>query len=384
MTNRPINVLYAAHASNLTGASQSLIDLLTGLDRTRVNPEVLLREHGPIEGYLDTLDVPYTVVPYMGDTKSVKGAWASLVKRGLFHLLQPAVTEFLRKGNFDIVHNNSLLVDTAMFAARKLNIPYVCHIRELIAEDHGFSLFNEKRTMGLISDANAVIFISRRVAEKYALFANDASSHVVPDAVNPARYICEHEDILKNETVRMVLAGRIVPGKGQLDAIKAVSILSARGRDAKLTLVGSKGSDSYFDACSEYIAANGLSGRVRFIGFTNDLRDIRCANDISLVCSKQEGLGRVTIEGMMSGCLVIGANSGATPEIVRDKDNGLLYQEGDPYSLAESIEWAINHQAECNVIARRAKREAMQKYAPEPYTKQLLEIYEEIVSGTKE
>lgn len=65
--------------------------------------------------------------------------------------------------------------------------------------------------------------------------------------------------------------------------------------------------------------------------------------DINLVCSRSEGLGRITIESMLAGCLTISAAAGATCEIIKDKDNGLLYQCGNFKVLANKIEWAINH-----------------------------------------
>jgi glycosyltransferase involved in cell wall biosynthesis len=43
------------------------------------------------------------------------------------------------------------------------------------------------------------------------------------------------------------------------------------------------------------------------------------------MCSVAEGFGRVTAEFMSWGKPVIGRNSGATPEIVEDGLNGLLY-----------------------------------------------------------
>ena len=41
--------------------------------------------------------------------------------------------------------------------------------------------------------------------------------------------------------------------------------------------------------------------------------------------SPYEAFGRVTIEYMMAGLPVIGRNGGATPEIIKENETGMLY-----------------------------------------------------------
>ncbi len=48
-----------------------------------------------------------------------------------------------------------------------------------------------------------------------------------------------------------------------------------------------------------------------------------------LMCSENEGLGRVSIEAMFYGCLVIGRNSGGTKDFVFDGKTGLLFNDMD-------------------------------------------------------
>ena len=59
------------------------------------------------------------------------------------------------------------------------------------------------------------------------------------------------------------------------------------------------------------------------------------------MCSRAEAFGRVTVEAMKLGLPVIGAARGATPELVRDGWNGLLYAHGDANELAGKIDRSI-------------------------------------------
>lgn len=67
------------------------------------------------------------------------------------------------------------------------------------------------------------------------------------------------------------------------------------------------------------------------------------AADVILVCSRTEGFGRATVEAMLAGKPVIGANNTATAELIQDDSNGLLYRTGDPQDLAGKIEYLYGH-----------------------------------------
>ena len=54
------------------------------------------------------------------------------------------------------------------------------------------------------------------------------------------------------------------------------------------------------------------------------------------VPTSQEHFGRVLIEGMASGCAVIGTDSGAIPEV--NADAGIVVPEGNPEALSDALE----------------------------------------------
>lgn len=58
---------------------------------------------------------------------------------------------------------------------------------------------------------------------------------------------------------------------------------------------------------------------------------------IMVLPSRCEGLGRVGIEAMAAGVPVIGSNVGGIPALVRDDENGFLFQVGDWVSLAARL-----------------------------------------------
>ena len=124
--------------------------------------------------------------------------------------------------------------------------------------------------------------------------------------------------------------------------------------------------------------------KISFINPISDkgaLKRIRRNTDITIVASRSEGLGRTTIEGMLAGTLVIGANAGATPEIIMDGYNGYLYNVNDPKNLSDIISNAIDNKDIAIKIAERGQKDAMQRFNRTRYGIELLEIYKELVTN---
>lgn len=66
---------------------------------------------------------------------------------------------------------------------------------------------------------------------------------------------------------------------------------------------------------------------------------------------------------MRSGLLVIGANTGATPEIITNMKTGLLYTHGDARDLADKIEWVLKNPSSADEIRKNGK-----KFSDESFT----------------
>lgn len=377
----PIKVLYATHEPNLTGASQSLIDILTNLDRSRIEPLVLVRKSGPLVDVLDQLGIRWIQIPYTLTIESAGRVRIAWLQRLINAIALIGITRVIRRERVKLVHSNSLLVDVAARAARMLDIPYVFHLREFIEEDHGGKFLDKESLRKVVKDASGTIAISQAVYDKFETWVNVKTCRVIPDGIDISRYYNEHTPLLRVRPIKMLLPGRFAPGKGQLDAIKAMALLRERGVSARLILIGGIGDRQYWEKCQNEIYRDGLEDLIECRSFAGDLRGLRASVDISLVCSHSEALGRVTIEGMLAGTLVIGANSGATPEIIESGINGVLYESAVPQSLCDEIEWAIEHPDEANRLAVEGRRMSREKYSVERYIMELEAVYHEIISG---
>lgn len=376
---RPMRVLYVTHNSNLTGASRSLLDLLAALDRDKVEPVAVLRKKGPLEDKLVELRVPYIVVPYAFSVTGAETKVPAWAFPFFDRMASNKIASYARKNDFDLIHCNSLLVDVGMRAARACELPYVVHVRDLVTEDHSMVFRNEVQTRDLIAHASVNLFISRFVESKFSSWIGCAPYEVLHDAVAIGGFKGRpNPPFTGDRPLRLIMPSRFQEMKGQLEAIKAVEIACGRGVPCELKLLGTIGEPLYYEECCSYVKTHKLD-YVRIEHFTDDMAAEYAQSDITLVCSKAEAMGRVTIEGMQTGCLVIGADAGATSELICDRHTGLLYQSGNVESLAEAIIWASKNPEKAAKISSFASNRASVEFDRDAYAASITGLYERLL-----
>ena len=374
-----IKVCYFTHASNLTGASRSLIELLCGCGNYGIEPIVVLRQRGPLERELEKSNIQYIVIPHLSNIGG--GYIKNVLKRIYNRFALKRVCLFLEREGVDLVHNNSLFAVVGMEAAERLELAYICHLRDFMEEDHNVEILDKEKQRRLISRADAVITISRAVGEKYTVFAPDAQMTQIYDGIKASAYLDVGHNIFVSQKVRILLAGRIQAGKGQLEAIKAVEWLRGSGyEDLTLTIVGSVGSEHYVRELERYIGERQMSDAVEIRAFVQDLKEIRGGCDIGLTCSRLEAMGRVTLENMLAGLLVIGANTAGTSELIEDGVTGLLYNQGDYMHLASTIAHALGHRAQMRAIAQRGRDFAL-NFSAERQNAKVFSLYKKVLGA---
>ncbi|SDL58747.1 Glycosyltransferase involved in cell wall bisynthesis [Franzmannia pantelleriensis] len=140
------------------------------------------------------------------------------------------------------------------------------------------------------------------------------------------------------------LPGRLTPGKGQDLWLEALARLAERApalpwHAAMIGgLTASEGSDeAYVAELEAKVTALGLNERVSFAGFRSDLPRLLGTLDIVCIPSTNEAFGLTVIEAMAAGRPVIGADSGAIPELL-DSEVGRLAAPDDPDAWARQLE----------------------------------------------
>lgn len=377
------NVLYISNEGTLGGAAQSLLDMLKSISNKNIKPIVIIPEKGVIEERLNEMNVTYYVVNFKMGYGKIGEASVAKNDENFWDNYEAAIElqKIIQEEKIHLVHINSSVSNVGAIAAIMEEIPYVWHLREMLEEDFGCEFWDKGLKMKLINLADEIITISNVVQRSYKC-KYDIDSVRIYDGLDVDRFL-EDVNVTRYdfERERMIITGAVTVNKGQYDAVKAINQLVQEGyKNVHLWVIGPI-SDGLLWRINKYIKKNHLEENIEFLPFQKDLSFYRRQCQYALTTSKMEALGRCTIEAMLAGNIVIGANTGGTLEIIGgDEERGFLYRQGDEQNLAEVMKRIISlDDVKKQKYKENAQRYAVETFGLDTYANQLLQLYESVI-----
>jgi len=133
--------------------------------------------------------------------------------------------------------------------------------------------------------------------------------------------------------------GMIRPDKGQLVLVETAPLVLQKRPDVRFVIVG-QGTGILKRGINVRNAIDqaGLADRIIMAGYRWDTPNVYAACDMIVIASlRTEASPIVLREAFASGRPVIATKVGDIPEILRDRENGLLIEPGDTQALANAI-----------------------------------------------
>lgn len=358
----------------------TLIDILR--KKYDINFFVILPEDGDGIELLKDKKIPYKIIKSISWVipLSVKGSKINDVKTIVKKILNiKAINEIsnvIKEKNIDLVHINTTYSYVAAKSAIKLNVPLVWHLREFLEQHQYNTLWDRDAGNKLINTSDKIIVISDSLKKKYVNVFDEDKLVRIYDSVDDKGFYKPNKEIFNNSNLIFIVVGRISYSKGQVDLAKACSMLYSSGfTNFEVWFVG----EEFDDAKTEMldIFKSSKMDNYKFLGHKDNVDELYELADISFTCSEFEALGRTTMEAMLSGNLVIGADSGATTELLTD-DRGLLYNLHDADDLFEKIQFAIDNPETSKKIAKSGREYMVENMGAEKNAEEIFNIYCEI------
>lgn len=284
-----------------------------------------------------------------------------------FHTVH-AVRKALAQRSIDIVHTNTSVVDVGHYIAHAIKARHVWHIRESL--NHlGIKVFGGMHNLQRkIENADARIVISHALKKEWCF--SDSNTFVVHDAIVQS---LPNIGEITRDTI-LFCAATINDYKGADLAVKVFCRASLGAYT--LTLVGECDED-YRQKLVTIANSYGLADRLRFTGYLQNLEPIYRKAAALLMCSRYEGLGRVSLEAMAYGCPVVALARGGTLDFIHHNTTGYLFnteQEGVD-CLRESVKRPPH-------VVSAARELIAEEYSETTYGKKIASIYNTLVCHT--
>jgi len=169
--------------------------------------------------------------------------------------------------------------------------------------------------------------------------------------------------------------GYLVPRKGFQDLVFVWQEISKEIKEAKLLVAGSM-REKYKIWAEDQLSKLEKGSFIYFGAVPREkVADILRISDLFVFPTYLEGLGAVLIEAMMSGIPIITTNlDGSTADLIRNGENGLLINPGDPVALKSAILKIYNDKNLRENLAKNAY-EASKEFWEEEAKKKYLEIF---------
>lgn len=371
------------HAHTLSGANMSMTDWLSDSKQSnneyfvvipRYNKEFVNRLYmvgvkKVIIGHYRTVNKKLFKLDVKNRIKYYLEIIYALIFNNMFYYY---IGMKLRSEKIDIIHTNSFATKSGAIVSKLINVPHVWHIREFMEEDHQITHFFKSKIKKLTINSHA-IFISDVVRDNYKNKYKFATEKVI---YNRIEYKYDYKKIngfLDTEIVNIIFVGSLQANKGVMDAIHCVEILNNNNIKCQLKICGV---GVLYNELRKYCYDNHLNN-IEFLGYRNDIIDIRKKMDISLVCSRMEALGRTSVEAQYYENLLIGADAGCTSYIIENGINGYLYEVGNVNQLAALIQKCLRNKMKNQEIINQAKNIALKRFN-KPIINTIEDLYNEI------
>jgi glycosyltransferase involved in cell wall biosynthesis len=167
----------------------------------------------------------------------------------------------------------------------------------------------------------------------------------------------------------------LVPHKGQRHLIAAAALVLRDVPDARFIIAGE---GELRDALERQIRELHLDKHVFLAGFRPDVLSLHKGFDLFVMPSVSEGLGTSLLDAMACGKAVVATRAGGIPEVVVDRQTGLLVSPRDDHALARAIVALLTDPDRRAAMGRAGLERVRQRFSAERMVLETLDVYEQV------
>lgn len=320
-----VDVALVLWHGGIGGAEVLSMELAVALQRLGVNVEVIfITSTGPLADRLDEVGIPARALTFDRGTHVLRHPRrfaAGVAASGAHGVVLPECGFFgaaLRLGGYRgrivAVEHGSLLEPSRSLAHRAFRWM--------------------SRTAGARAE-DAEIAVSDFMLGELAQAPHPRRIERIYNGLDPARFAAEPARQGSGDELVLGFAGRLIPGKGTEDAIRA-AVQAAAAVPVRLRIAGDGPQRVSLEALTRELRAEMV---VEFTGMVSDISAFWSTCDVAIFPSRElaESFGMSALEAMACARPVIATRRGALPELVRDGETGRVIPPGDVAALSEAI-----------------------------------------------
>jgi glycosyltransferase involved in cell wall biosynthesis len=366
-----IPVLFTHYGDEwIRGSETLLLDLLRGLDKTRVQPVVWcngaeMAAASEEAGY-PTYRTPFEAYFDYDSPKPSLSRYRALIAQ---------CRAICRTHGIRVLHANSANpVQWLVPAAFGARLPVLAHLH--------IDYLRRSRYVLLLHQATRIVGVSRQVTDG---FIEDGMAperlKVIYNGIDPSRLPPSSVDLratlgIPAEATVIATAGSLIQRKGHDVLIRAFHSLP--GSVTSHLIIGGDGDER--SSLQALVGSLGIADRVHFLGHYPTMSDVYQAADIFALASRGDAFGLVLAEAGHFGCPVVATRVGGIPEVIANVETGLLVAPDNVPGLATALSRLIADPALRAKMGQAAKVRVTALFTVQQMARQFEESYETLAA----
>ena len=290
------------------------------------------------------------------------------------------LVKFLRREKFDIVHTHllqaTIIGQIAARLARNSKQILTRHYTDDALTNSFYVLQLERRAMKLADKLTAVskavrddIVKAGVEPQRIELIYNGVDLNKFDEKTRQAENV---ELPFKKGDYILGNVGNFWRRKGQEDLIRALPKILTRFPQTRIVFVGEETEETDLKRLA---AELGISDKIFFAGFCDNVAPFLAKCDLYVHPSRQEPFGIAILEAMAAGKCVVATAVGGVPEIVLPGKTGFLVSVKDSEKLAETIIKAISQKSIVETMAIAGRRRVEEVFSLDAIVNQYENLY---------
>lgn len=281
---------------------------------------------------------------------------------------------FMQRERFDVIHIQKPY-DLPPAAWFKRKTP-----SKIVLGCHGTDFFPADRRFVGASDiaVSCSAFNAGQVREHYGILPR-----VVYNGIDPRQFLPQVPDRelrtrVAGDAQTILYAGRLVRWKGVQYLIDALALL-AQTRNVRLLVAGE---GEYRPVLEQHARERGVADRVNFLGYISAQAlapYYAIADVVALASYANETFSIMSAEAMACGRPVVSSRFGGIPEVVADRETGLLAEPENAADFAANLGELLDDPALRERLGQCGRERALKFFTWDAVTERVLEAYKSII-----
>lgn len=372
-----MRILHLSSARSLGGGERHLADLASALVERGHDVYAALRQRSPLRDELDALPAA--------------NIFSFRLRNSLDLASAMELARHVREHKIEIVHAHVArdypLAALAVWRNSQAKLIITRHVLFKLNRLHALT-FRQARRVIAVSQA-----VGRALTAQNIFPARKIT--VIPNGIDFRRFDAslqgfDRETFLRRmsiapESLLIGTVGEIKRQKGYEEYLRAAAIIAREKKSTHFIIAGADTTrtGAHRAALERLINELGLTSRVHFTGWLDEVAPLMAALDVYVSASHTESFGLAIVEAMASGLPVVATATEGAREIIDNEETGLIVPVGNPDALASSVLNLLKDKAERARLGALASAQARSRFSLERMVDETEKVYLETMKAER-